>query len=452
MPNSTPWNRVLDVTEEARQHFHVPGVAIGILADGETKTAGLGVTDPRAPLEVDGDTLFQIGSISKTFAAALAALLAQHGRLDLDAPLRDYLPSFQVSDGDATERATPRILFSHTAGWLGDYFETENPSLASVVERMRWLPQTYPLGKLWSYNNASFYAAGRLIEVVSGKPYAQLAKETLLDPLGMTNTGFRLTDLLTAKVAMGFSAVYDGEGTPQPGRWYGIGAVDPVGGLSSTANDILRWARFTIDGRDNEGNEILGPESRALLRELRVPAEAGEYVGLCWFTRDLGGVRLMSHGGSMRYQQSRLIIAPERGFALVALTNSERGSETIDKTAKAALRAYLDIEDPTPETISVDRATLAPYEGRYHAALADYTVTLEADDMLWLRTSRNDDAPGEDTSPPIPPSRLALTTSPDLLLALDPPFEDERAEFLREGGEIAWLRIGGRVHRRVLGC
>ena len=59
---------------------------------------------------------------------------------------------------------------------------------------MRWLPQTYPLGQLWSYNNASFYIAGRLIEVITGKPYAQVAKEELLDPLGMTNTGFRLTD------------------------------------------------------------------------------------------------------------------------------------------------------------------------------------------------------------------------------------------------------------------
>jgi CubicO group peptidase (beta-lactamase class C family) len=447
MPNDARWDHLLAGAEEAREHYHVPGVGIGILADGETRAGGLGVTDPRAPLEVDGDTLFQIGSISKTFTAALAALLAQRGRLDLDAPLRTYLPEFQVADATASAKVTPRVLFSHTAGWLGDYFETDNPTLASAVERMHWLPQVYPLGQLWSYNNASFYVAGRLIEVITGKTFAQAAKEELLDPLGMTNTGYRLTDLLTAKVAMGFSAVYGEGDTPQPGRWYGVGAVDPVGGISSTANDILRWARFTIDGRDDAGNEILSAASRETLRELRVPSGLGEYVGLSWFTREVDGVRLMSHGGSMRYQQSRLIIAPERGFAIIALTNSERGSEMIDRVAKAALRQYLRIEEPKPETVPGDRAALAAYEGRYTAALANYAITLE-DDTLWLRYSRNEDAPGEDTSPPVPPSRMALTTTPDVLLALDPPFEDDRAEFLREGGDITWLRIGGRVHRR----
>lgn len=98
MANDARWDKLLGEVEEARVHFHVPGVAIGILADGEARSAGLGVTDPRAPLEVDGDTLFQIGSISKTFTAALAALLAQRGLLDLDAPLRQYMPSFQVAD------------------------------------------------------------------------------------------------------------------------------------------------------------------------------------------------------------------------------------------------------------------------------------------------------------------------------------------------------------------
>lgn len=448
MTNDARWQQVLDTAKETRERYHVPGVAIGILADGESRTAGLGVTDLRAPLDVDGDTLFQIGSISKTFTAALAALLAQRGQLDLDAPLRRYLPDFQVADVAATEGATPRILFSHIAGWLGDYFQMETYALEQAVDRMRWLPQTYPLGQLWSYNNASFYVAGRLIEAVTGKRFAQVAKEELLDPLGMSDTGYLLTDLLTAKVAMGFSSVYDDGATANPGRWYGVGAIDPVGGLSSTAKDVLRWARFTIDGRDDAGNEILSQASRATLRELRVPAGLDGYVGLSWFTRDLDGVRLMSHGGSMRFQQSRLIIAPERGFAIVVLTNSERGSEMIDRVAKAALRAYLDLAEPEPEKVAGDRATLAPYEGRYSAALASYTISLE-DDTLWLRAERTRESPAEDISPPVPPSRLSLTKRPDVLVALDPPFEDNQAEFLRDGGEIAWLRIGSRVHRKT---
>ncbi|MFT4037643.1 MAG: serine hydrolase domain-containing protein, partial [Thermomicrobiales bacterium] len=172
MSTNARFAAVMEAAAASQESCHVPGMAIGVMADGETFTQGLGVTDPRAPLGVDADTLFQIGSISKTFAATLAALLAQRGRLDLDAPLTDYLPEFGVADADATQRATPRTLFSHNGGWLGDHFEMDSTSLEQTVARMRWMPQVYPLGEQWSYNNAAFYVAGRLLEVVGGKSYA----------------------------------------------------------------------------------------------------------------------------------------------------------------------------------------------------------------------------------------------------------------------------------------
>ena len=141
MPNDARWDAVLAEAGAAQERYHVPGAAIGVLMDGETRTGGLGVTDPRAPLTVDGDTLFQIGSISKTVTAALVLMLQQRGLLELDTPLRAYLPDFRVADEEASENATPRLLFSHTAGWLGDYFADDVPTLQHAVERMRWLPQ-----------------------------------------------------------------------------------------------------------------------------------------------------------------------------------------------------------------------------------------------------------------------------------------------------------------------
>ena len=439
---------VMEVAASSREACHVPGMAVGILADGEAFTEGLGVTDPRAPLGIDAGTLFQIGSISKTFAAVLAALLAQRGKLDLDAPLTDYLPEFQVADADATKRATPRHLLSHNAGWLGDHFEMDNPSLELAVARMRWMPQLYPLGELWSYNNAAFYVAGRLLEVVGGKPYAMQIKQEFLDPLGMKDTGYRLTDLLTAKVAMGFSAVYKDDDEARPGRWYGVGAVDPVGGLSSTVNDLLRWARFMIDGKDDAGNEILNSETRAALRELRTPGAVDSFSGLSWFTEDVDGVRLMHHGGSMIYQESLLLIAPERNFAFVALTNSERGSESIRPVKKAALDAFLTIAEPELETVEADAETLQPYAGDYEAALSAYELTMDGDTLV-LKARPEAGSLSEVKSPEPPPTRLALTERTDILKAIDVPWTGSLAEFLRDDqGEIVWMRIGGRVHRR----
>jgi len=439
---------VMEAAAASQEVCHVPGMAIGILADGEALTEGLGVTDPRAPLGVDADTLFQIGSISKTFAATLAALLAQRGRLDLDAPLTEYLTDFKVADADTTKRVTPRNLLSHNAGWLGDHFEMDNPSLEVAVDRMRWMPQLYPLGELWSYNNAAFYVAGRLLEVVGGKPYTMQIKQEFLDPLGMKNTGYRLTDLLTAKVAMGFTAVYKPEDEAKPGRWYGVGAVDPVGGLSSTVNDLLRWAQFMIDGKDDAGNEILGSDAREALRELRTPGAVDTFSGLSWFTKDVDGVRLMHHGGSMIYQESLLEIAPERNFAFVALTNCERGGESIIPVQKAALREFLKIEDPELETVAGGADHLAQFAGEYRAALSTYDLTIEGD-ALKLQARPEAGSLSDVKSPEPPPTRLALTERKDILKALDVPYTGALAEFLRnDQGEIVWMRIGGRVHRR----
>jgi CubicO group peptidase (beta-lactamase class C family) len=439
---------LMEAAAAAQEACHVPGMAIGVLADGEALTEGLGVTDPRAPLGVDADTLFQIGSISKTFAGTLAALLAQRGRLDLDAPLTEYMPEFHVADADATKRVTPRHLLSHNAGWLGDHFEMENPSLELAVARMRWMPQLYPLGEQWSYNNAAFYVAGRLLEVVGGKPYAMQIKGEFLDPLGMKDTGYRLTDLLTAKVAMGFSAVYKPEDEAKPGRWYGVGAVDPVGGLSSTVNNLLRWARFMIDGKDDAGNEILNSETREALRELRTPGAVDSFNGLSWFTQDVEGVRLMHHGGSMIYQESLLLIAPERNFAFVALTNSERGSEAIRPVKQAALSAFLDIAEPELQTVDRDIERFAQYAGEYQAALSAYDLTLEGDTLM-LKARPEAGSLAKVKSPEPPPTRLALTERADILKAIDVPWTGSLAEFLRDDqGNIVWMRIGGRVHRR----
>src|SRR5438093_254212 len=104
---------------------HVPGIAIGVLHNGDEDTATYGVTNLENPLPVDADTLFQIGSITKTMTATIVMRLVERGSLDLDAPIRRYLPEFRVRDEDAAKRATLRHLVTHTGAWLGDWFASE---------------------------------------------------------------------------------------------------------------------------------------------------------------------------------------------------------------------------------------------------------------------------------------------------------------------------------------
>jgi len=115
----------------------VPGVALGILADGEIRTRGFGVTSVDHPLPVTDDTLFQIGSISKTFTGTAIMRLVEQNQLRLDDPIRKHLPAFKVKDADASSRATVRDTLTHMGGWEGDFFDdpsSGDDALAGVEE------------------------------------------------------------------------------------------------------------------------------------------------------------------------------------------------------------------------------------------------------------------------------------------------------------------------------
>src|SRR5579875_1030573 len=182
-----------EVVTTSMEKNHVPGVAVGVINGDEEYEIGFGVTNVDHPLPVDGETLFQIGSTTKTVTGTIAMRLVEQGKLDLEAPLRTYLPDLRLSDEDTAARISMRHLLTHTGGFDGDFFTDTgrgDDALAAVVERMAELAQLAPLGQVWSYCNSGFYLAGRVIEAVAGKTYEAAARELVLDPLGMTQSFF----------------------------------------------------------------------------------------------------------------------------------------------------------------------------------------------------------------------------------------------------------------------
>src|SRR5437879_5579746 len=150
--------------------YHVPGIAIGSLHDGDEDIAAYGVTNLEHPLPVDADTLFQIASITKTMTATVVMRLVERRGSHLEAPIRRYLPEFKLRDEATAERATLRHLVTHTGGWLGDCFADfgkGDDALARYVAAMAELEQLTPLGQIWHYSNSSFEVLGRLIEGVA---------------------------------------------------------------------------------------------------------------------------------------------------------------------------------------------------------------------------------------------------------------------------------------------
>jgi len=437
----------------AMEKAQVPGVALGVLYGDAEYTAGFGVTSLDNPLPVTAETLFQIGSITKTFVGTAVMRLEEAGKLSLDVPLRTYLPDLRLADEDTATRVSLRHCLTHTGGWLGDYFNDfgdGDDALARMVASLVTLPQLTPLGQIWSYNNAGFYLAGRVIEVVTGKPFEAALKELVLDPLGLSTTLFFPKDVMTYRFVVGHEVSETGARVARP---WAIGrASHAAGGLVSCLPDLFRYARFHIgDGATNDGARLLAPKTMALMQTPALPAASNDWIGLTWFITDVDGVRIISHGGGTNGQKARLVIVPAKRFALVMLTNHDRGDEVIGRVVDLALERYLGLVEPKPVPIVVPEETLAQYVGVYDSALTVITVSVRDGglvcDLKFKGGFPNPDSPPPEVQPP--PMRAALCAE-DRLVFLDSPLWRGHGEVLRDAtGRIAWLRAGGRIQKKI---
>jgi CubicO group peptidase (beta-lactamase class C family) len=439
---------VSEAARESLQRFGVSGAAIGIEHDGAEAVAGWGVTSIENPLDVDADTLFQIGSITKTVTGTIAMYLVEQGELDLDAPLRRYLPELRLADADVAARVTMRHLLTHTGGWFGDHFADPSrgdDALERIVDEVAGLPQLAPLGEIWSYCNSGFYIAGRVLEVLTGRSYETAARELVLEPLGMTSSVFFPEDALSRRFAVGHREEEEQTVVARP--WALPRAASAAGGIVTNVRDLLRYARFHL-GREAGP---LGAESIAHMREPQVETgEPGRSMALTWFVRELEGVSLAEHGGGTNGQQSFFSIAPDAGFALAIVTNhAPGGSRLIRAVSRLAWQLYLGVDERDPEPIELAPGELAEYVGLYTNPFADADVRLE-EGCLVTHTVFKAGFPTKDSPPlpPVPPAPLAFYDA-DRVFVPDGTFEGARGDFVRDAeGRIAWFRSGGRLHAR----
>jgi CubicO group peptidase (beta-lactamase class C family) len=439
--------------------LEVPGVAVGVLLDGEVHVAFHGVTSVEDPLPVDGGTLFQIGSTGKTYTATAILILVEQGRIDLHAPVRTYVPELRLKDEQVAREVTVLHLLNHTAGWDGDLFEDTGEggdALDRYMRRMATIEQVTPLGSTVSYNNASLGLAGLVIERVTGQLYEHVIYELLLKPLGMRRSFFSAKEIMTYRFSNGHRRAQDGTITvmrPWDTGRYGVA----MGGLSSSVADQLAWARFHLgDGTVPNGTRILSEE---LLRQMQDPTVScpgnalGDAVGISWLLRDVAGMRVVAHGGDMAGQFSIFEMTPERRFAITSLTNcGPNGSEFNEKIMRWAFEAYLDIEVKDPVPVRLEYEALAAYAGRYETIAVIHDVSVADGGLVLVHTIRPEVLAqlGEE-APDNPPDPLGILSGEgDRYVVTDGPAKGERGYFSRgDDGSIDGMHVGGRYAKRV---
>ena len=456
MPVNAALFRALDAKiEGAMARYHIPGVAVAVLYKGQEYVRGYGVTNVDHPRPVDGDTLFRIGSITKTFTGTAIMRLVDSGKVRLEEPVRTYLPRLKLANQQVAERITVRQILNHSAGWLGDDYAGADrgaDALANYVAGMRYLPQLTPPGQVFAYNNAAVNLAGRLIEVVTGMPYEDAIQTLLLEPLGLKRSGF-FTDTLVGNSFAASHTVEKSNIEVDVPSWTFPRALDSTGGLITNARDQLRYARFHLgNGTAHNGARVLTPQSLLAMRSNPGPGGTVtmEIDGVCvtfWQRRTAQGVPVFQHSGSWGGQNADLVIVPKHNFAMSILTNSTTGGKLIAELSGSgwALTHFVGLSNPPAVPKQLPRAQLSAYEGKYEGGVvppggspntieplaidvrvADGGLRVTGDLELSLAFYRGD---------------YVLTTTPDGGVA--------RSDFIRgPAGSVAWFRDRGRLYKR----
>ncbi|MGJ3190363.1 serine hydrolase domain-containing protein [Paenarthrobacter sp. FR1] len=373
----------------------VPGAAVAVSVRGEVVDAAAGILSKNTGVEATVDSLFQVGSITKLWTATLIMQLVDEGTLDLDVPVRRYLPEFRLMDESAAASITTRQLLSHTAGFEGDIFTDTgqgDDAIAKLVDLFADVPQLFAPGEMFSYNNAGYVVLGRIVEVLRGKSYDECMREYLFTPLQLTHAANGPYEAILYRTAVGHILNEDG-GEPEPSPIWALSrSTAPVGSmLNMRPRDLLKFAQMHMDaGRGPAGQQILSAKSAAAMLEPQVKLPdlgwMGESWGLGFSLFDYDGGTVVGHDGGTIGQTAFLRICPEKDVSIALFCNGGDPLAVFTEIAKHALGEFAGITLPqlpvpagSPPPVDASR-----YVGEYSSRVASVVVSQDAEGRIWL--------------------------------------------------------------------
>ena len=303
----------------------IPGGALVIVRDGQiVDERGFGTADSSGR-PVTSTTPFVIGSLSKSITALAVLQLVDAGKVDLDSPVRRYLPEFRVADAGATDRITVRDLLTHTSGLSTAVgvapLTTPATTLDARVRDLAAAQLTSEPGTRYAYSNANYLVLGRLVEAVSAEPFGTYVRTHVFDPLGMAHAA---TDRATA----------DAAGLTDAHRlWFGLADdhapldrpdLVPAGWISASADDLGRLLIAELDGGRYGGRSVVSPTATREMQTGTVPTGTGdERMGMGWVSSTLDGERIVAHTGSTTDMAAIQVLVPGRHLGVAVLFNAQ---------------------------------------------------------------------------------------------------------------------------------
>ncbi len=357
---------------------YTPGAGVAVILDGELiYEHGYGVKRRGYPGDVDADTVFRIGSVTKQMTAAAVMQQVELGAVELGTPVTEYVPEFAIAGPWSADSIEVWHLLTHTSGFpdrLLEFGPAGVDALSQWATEQGDIPLHAPPGSFFNYSNPNFALAALVAERASGVPYRDYIEDQVWRPAGMTATTFDAGQV----VAAGNYTHGHGQGITDPispldyDSWWAGGA----GFAFSTAGDLAHWALLLTDG----GGAVLAPDSAAAMQGSYVRSYWGPelYYGFGIFTEEYRGLDLRQHGGNLPGWGTMLIWLPERRFAVAVLANT---SASLGNAAYCIVEAVLQPTGGFPD-YSTDPDSWGGYHGVYDF-LDVFGVAFEAEVTLF---------------------------------------------------------------------
>ena len=397
------WLKDFDgMAEASMASWQVPGLAAGAIQAGEVVLAkGYGFADLDASRPVDRQTVFPIGSITKSFTASILGEMVAAGKVDWHTPIQREMPDFRLQNSQATMAATLEDMLGHRAGlarhdaiWMCDAYDRE-----AIFKKLQYLEPAFEFREQFHYSNLNYLVAGRLAEHLSGKTWEALVSEKLLTPLNMTRTWPNLEQAGKAATLARPYTIENDRLERVKAMPYEIRNIAPAGAIASCIDDMLVWLRFQFS--DEPQLQAIPAE---ILHRLQTPTTLMPYfpdddqrgfvgAGMGWFVEWYRGHYLVFHSGVVRGYSAWLGFLPHQKTGVVILSN-RFGNPAPQILGRYALDRMLDVppidwqskfenadgENHLHKTETLPKGApslpLAHYSGRFsHPAYGTLTIT-----------------------------------------------------------------------------
>lgn len=393
---------------------NIPAISIALVDDQQILFhAGFGTTRPdaRTPGKsaVDSGSVFRVGSVSKLFTDLAIMQLVEQGELDLDEDIRVYLPEFHPRN-PFNKPITLRQLMSHRSGLVreppvGHYFDPDEPSISRTVRSLNQTTLIYPPETKTKYSNAGITVVGAVLEKKTGKPFVQVIREAILDPLEMNRSSFEFDDRVRPFLARAKMWTYDGRNFAAPNFRLGIA---PAGNLYSSVDDLGRFMTAVFNDGQGPKGRILSTRGIQQMIEPQYTKDKNAF-GIGFHLGEFQGERSIGHGGAVYGYSTQWLALPERKIGVVIAASKDICNGVVARIAKHALACLMaqqqnrkfpewKTSDPVPEIrqrqvvglykdnagnhirISKRKANLIADFGEYRRKLRQFGGNLVADD------------------------------------------------------------------------